>query len=302
MGIANEKNFKIIKKLGEGGFGEVYLIEKENKLYALKKTKHALNEEEMNQYNKIISILKNINSIYVTKYYYTFTEKNSFNIIMEFSGEKNLKQFIDSYREKDQLIEEYIISLIIKQIYEGIKEIHKNKLIHRDLTPDNIFIDENYRIKIGDFGISKILETNKYAKSIIGKYKYFAPEIEMGEKYNNKIDIYSFGCIIYELFTLNEYYIDKRIKEKDCKINVEVYNSEWQNLINSLLNKDYHKRPDIEQIYYFISSININIKDAFNFKQYFDEDCLIQNKYYNENKDKIKCQYCFKILFESLEC
>ena len=302
MGIANEKNFKIIKKLGEGGFGEVYLIEKENKLYALKKTKHALNEEEMNQYNKIISILKNINNIYVTKYYYTFTEKNSFNIIMEFSGEKNLKQFIDSHREKEQLIEEYIISYIIKQICEGIKEIHKNKLIHRDLTPDNIFIDENYRIKIGDFGISKILETNKYAKSIIGKYKYFAPEIEMGEKYNNKIDIYSFGCIIYELFTLNEYYIDKRIKEKDCQINVEVYNPEWQNLINSLLNKDYHKRPDIEQIYYFISSIIINIKDAFNFKQYFDEDCLIQNKYYNENKDKIKCQYCFKILFESLEC
>ena len=83
MGITNEKNFKIIKKLGEGGFGEVYLIEKENKLYALKKTKHALNEEEMNQYNKIISILKNINNIYVTKYYYTFTEKNSFNIIMD---------------------------------------------------------------------------------------------------------------------------------------------------------------------------------------------------------------------------
>ena len=128
MGIANEKNFKIIRKLGEGGFGEVYLIEKENKLYALKKTKHALNEEEMNQYNKIISILKNINSIYVTKYYYTFTEKNSFNIIMEFSGEKNLKQFIDSHREKEQLIEEYIISYIIKQICEGIKEIHKNKL------------------------------------------------------------------------------------------------------------------------------------------------------------------------------
>ena len=124
----------------------------------------------------------------------------------------------------------------------------------------------------------------------------------MGEKYNNKIDIYSFGCIIYELFTLNEYYIDKRIKEKDCQINVEVYNPEWQNLINSLLNKDYHKRPDIEQIYYFISSIIINIKDAFNFKQYFDEDCLIQNKYYNENKAKIKCQYCFKILIESLEC
>ena len=47
----------------------------------------------------------------------------------------------------------------------------------------------------------------------------------MGEKYNNKIDIYSLGCIIYELFTQNEYYIDKRIREKDCQINSEVYNT-----------------------------------------------------------------------------
>ena len=123
MGANNEKNFKIIRKLGEGGFGDVYLIEKDNKFYALKKTKHALSQEEINQYNYIINVLKNINNIYVTKYYYTFTEKNSFNIIMEFSGEKNLKQFIDSYREKEQLIEEYKISYIIKQICEGIKEI-----------------------------------------------------------------------------------------------------------------------------------------------------------------------------------
>ena len=248
MGANNEKNFKIIRKLGEGGFGDVYLIEKDNKFYALKKTKHALSQEEINQYNYIINVLKNINNKYITKYYYTFAEKNSFNIVMEFCGEKNLKQFITDYRNKDQLIEENIISHIITQICLGLKEIHKNKLIHRDLTPDNIFIDENNSIKIGDFGISKIIATNKYTQSRIGKYQYFAPEIEMGEKYNNKIDIYSLGCIIYELFTQNKYYIDKRIREKDCQINLEVYNLKWQKLIDLLLNKDYHQRPDIEDV------------------------------------------------------
>ena len=125
MGANNEKNFKIIKKLGKGGFGEVYLIEKNNKLYALKKTIKPLNEEEINKYNEIIDILKNIDNKYITKYYYTFSEKNSFNLVMEFCGEKNLKQFIADYKNKDQLIEEDIISFIIAQICLGLKEIHK---------------------------------------------------------------------------------------------------------------------------------------------------------------------------------
>ena len=60
--------------------------------------------------------------------------------------------------------------------------------------------------------ISKILYENEYARSRKGKYHYFAPEIEKGEKQTNKVDIYSLGCIIYELFTLNEYYIDKIIE------------------------------------------------------------------------------------------
>ena len=172
MGANNEKNFKIIRKLGEGGFGDVYLIEKDKKFYALKKTKHALSQEEINQYNKIINVLKNINNPIVTKYYYAYTENNSFNIVMEFCGEKNLKQFIADYRNKNEFIEEKIISFIITQICFGLKEIHKNQLIHRDLTPDNIFIDKDNIIKIGDFGISKITATNKYTQSRIGKYQY----------------------------------------------------------------------------------------------------------------------------------
>ena len=198
--------YKIIRKLGEGGFGEVYLVEKNNKKYALKKIKDKLNEKDIQQITKIINILSKINNKYIIRYYNTFKDKNSFNIIMEYAGDKNLKQFINYYKNNTQLIPEDIIIYIIYQLVKGLQDIHKNNLIHRDLTPDNIFIDNNKKIKIGDFGITKILtETNKYTKSQIGKIHYIAPEIELGEKYNNKIDIYSLGCIIYELFTLNNY-------------------------------------------------------------------------------------------------
>ena len=178
----------------------------------------------------IIDILSKINCRYIIKYYYTLKEKDSFNILMEYAGDKNLKQFINEYKTKTELIPEEIIVEIIYQLVKGLQEIHENNLIHLDLTPDNIFIDGNNKIKIGDFGIAKILtETNNYTRNQVGKIYYIAPEIVSGEKYNNKVDIYSLGCIIYELFTLDEYYIDKKIYEKECKINIEIYDLNGKN-------------------------------------------------------------------------
>ena len=147
--------YTIKKALGEGGFGIVYLVEKDNKQYALKQSKIKLTEKEIEQYKNMINILSKINNEYLIKYYETFMENDTFNILMEYAGEKNLKQFIQDYKNKNELIDEKIIIHIILQICEGLKEIHDNKIIHRDLTPDNIFINDNNKIKIGDFGISK---------------------------------------------------------------------------------------------------------------------------------------------------
>ena len=209
------------------------------------------------------------------KYYYSFEENDSFNIVMEYGGDTNLKQFIHAHKAKANLIGEKLIENIIIQICLGLKEIHDNNIIHRDLTPDNIFIDENNKIKIGDFGISKILTaSNKYANSTVGKYKYFAPELVKGEKHNNKIDIYSLGCIIYELFTLSEYYVDTKIDGKEGKINLEIYNKKWQELIDLLLINDYHKRPNIGEILFKLINNEIKItvyvrENEINKKIYF---------------------------------
>jgi len=137
-------------------------------------------------------------------------------------------------------------------------EIHKNKIIHRDLTPDNIFIGKNNKIKIGDFGISKKLNTNNNYTKNIGKIEYMAPEIINGPEYNYKVDIYSLGCIIYELFNLNKYYIDKQ-SNVEIKLNDDC-NEEWENLIISLLLDDYEKRPDAEEVYKRIVNIKKNIE------------------------------------------
>jgi surface protein len=218
---------------------------------------------------------------------------------MEYGGDTNLKQYIEEQNKSNCLIDEKIISDIIIQICIGIKEIHKNKLIHRDLTPDNIFMDNNKKIKIGDFGVSKVLTTTQnYTKSQVGKHHYFAPEIEKGENYNNKVDIYALGCIIYELFTLNEYYNEKK---ENPTINTDIYNPKWQKLIDLTLQNDYNKRPTIDEIYNYIEKeINNNkneiicvynkkekgrINILHDYKDYFLEKYYKES--YNEGKNNI---------------
>ena len=213
------------EEIGKGGFGIVYKLQKDNEYYALKKILIINStEKEINHIKEEVDILSSFDNEYIVKYYCSFLEKDYFNILMEYAGNSNLKQFINRYKMKDCFIEEEKIKNIIVQICLALIEIHKSNLIHRDLTPENIFVNENNKIKIGDFGVSKKLSQNSnYAKTITGKYQYFAPEIMKGKKYNNKIDIYSFGCIIYELFTLNQYYLDKIIDNKEGKINTDIH-------------------------------------------------------------------------------
>ena len=249
-----------------------------DKRYALKKFNRIIKEEEKDNIKDMINNINKINNEYIIKYYDIFEEENKFNILMEYGGEINLKQYIEN---KEELIEENIIKDIILQICIGIKEIHKNNIIHRDLTPDNIFINKNNKIKIGDFGISKI--NIDYAKTKIGKTQYLAPEIILGNKYNNKIDIYTLGCIIYELLTLNNYYIDTKINNKNGKIDTNIYNPKWQNLLDLLLNKEYKNRPNIDEVYKYIKDEIIINNNSINNIQLNNNKLEEFNKKYNLN-------------------
>ena len=104
-------------------------------------------------------------------------------------------------------------------------------------------------IKIGDFGISKQFNPNKeYTKTLnsTGTIEYVAPEILTQKIYNNKSDMYSLGCIIYELLNLKRYFDDNLMHEiKKIDSN---YSDKWQEIINSLLQSDFNKRMDTNQV------------------------------------------------------
>ena len=281
----NSQKYKIIKQLGEGGFGKVFLVSKEDKFYAIKQLSiKNLSEEEIEMAENEAKILSNIKNDHIVKYYDSYKDIDNFNILMEYC-ENDLRKFIDEHKAKKELIEENIIYDIILDLILGIKEIHKNNIIHRDLKPANIFINKENKIKIGDFGISKQLDNGeKYASTNTGTNYYMAPEIIKGEQYNNKIDIWALGCIIYELFTLNICfktksiygYVNKIVEGYHGTIDIKKYNSKWQKLIDLLLKKDYKKRPNIDEVYNYLNNslknyIITHFKDVYNAKNYIEE-------------------------------
>ena len=256
--------------MGKGVFGRVIqaLSKSDGKSYAIKEIpiKNETKEKIESFKNEAI-ILSKFNCENIVKYYDSSKKGNNFYILMEFCNGENLRSFIDKNMNDNTLIKESIIYNLISQICNGIKEMHDKKIIHRDIKPDNIFMNENMIIKIGDFGVSKQLKSYKsYALTTkkLGTEYYAAPEILTKGIYNEKSDIWSLGCIIYELLTLNTYYNDKFMDEIK-QIDSNIYNEKWQELIDSLLELDYKKRFDINQVNKFLEKqLKIKHKDSIN--------------------------------------
>ena len=249
------KEYQIIKKLKETKNEKIFQVlnKSENKYYSLKKIKF---EEDMAENcEKIADILSKFNGNNNVKYYDTYKDNNKFYILTEYY-EQNLRDFIDKFQNNNELIEENILSNIIRQICLGIKEIHNTKIVHRDIKPENIFMDEKMDIKIGIFGTSEYFKLKEKFTQPKSNYYYMAPEILKIGIYNQKSDMYSFGCVIYELFNLSRYYDDKMCN--DVKTIPDIYDSKWQEIINSLLQIDYNKRMSINQVFDIINKIDIN--------------------------------------------
>ena len=182
---------------------------------------------------------------------------------MEFCNGLNLKLYIENHKKRKQPIYKEVIFDFLLNICSGLEEIHNKNIIHRDLNPKNLFLTNDLIVKIGDFGLAKqLIGINDFTNSYTGTPDYMAPEQKNQELYNNKVDIWALGCILYELCTLNPYSL-----KKDKSINIQFYGYEIQDLINVLLNKDYNKRPNIKNVlsilndYIMIYNLNIERRE-----------------------------------------
>jgi NIMA (never in mitosis gene a)-related kinase len=242
------KDYIIKETLGKGSYGIVYKVEKKNtnNIYVIKQISlHGLSNKEKDEVNQEAEILRKINSDFVVKYYTSFKDKDKINIVMEYCDGGDLNDFIKEKKEIGKLLEEDLVWEIFIKITIGLSDIHKMKILHRDLKTLNIFLKKNMEIKIGDLGVAKILLKNSFAKTVIGTPYYLSPEICQEKPYNDKSDVWALGCILYELCTFNHPFdarsqgalILKILNNKPEPID-NYYSRDLNNLINLLLDKN----------------------------------------------------------------
>ena len=198
-------NFILGKALGKGAFGSVRIVtrKEDKKVYAMKtinigKLDNSEKEAALNEV-RILASLNHPNIIGYKDAFYDEPSK-SLNIVMEYADDGDIAHKIQENLKRRLRFEESTLWEWIIQILEGLKYLHDNKIMHRDLKCANIFLMKNGQLKIGDLNVSKLAKTNM-ARTQTGTPFYLAPEIWKDLPYDYKCDIWSVGCIIYELCT-----------------------------------------------------------------------------------------------------
>ena len=172
-----------VRKLGQGGFGKVYLIKNSNgKQYALKQIDLSDLSYEMRQ--KTLSevvILSHLNNDFIVKHVSSWTEGNNLNIVMDYIDGGNLRELIS--RQNGHLIGLDRICYIARHNINALQYIHDHHIIHRDLKPENILVSNAFDIiYLSDFGLAKSLYTSsQYAYTQCGTPVYSAPEVLLGD-------------------------------------------------------------------------------------------------------------------------
>ena len=302
-------DFEFLQVLGKGGQGNVYKVCSliNHKIYAMKiidlKIKNEMNEKEKKDKEEFkkyiineIELLKKCDHPNIVKYYKSFKENNKIYIIMEYFDNGDLNTYINvlKYLEKQNKINKDKLWNIFYQCMSGLSYLHSTNIVHRDIKPSNIFMSKNKIIKIGDFGVAALIKEQKemerlkaMAGSFIGTKEYIAPEVYL-KNYNEKIDIFSMGCVFYELYYLKKYRKedwDKKdsmfvpvLKEEEKPTEID---NDFIKIIFDMLIKDPKDRPDANTIFN-------NIKEHYNniFIQnsglYSVIRCLINLPYFNK--------------------
>ena len=253
-------DYQFIENIGQGMYGQVYkaINKKENKFYAIKRLNFKdINEKEKKQINNEVSLIKNLKHPNVISYKDSFNDvDNYFNIVTTFCEGGDIYKKIQN-QNGEYFKEEQILNWMV-QILLGLGYIHKNGIIHRDIKPQNIFIQNKHIICIGDFGIAKIINQvqTQTMTSIIGTPLYMSPESfnEPNTK-NFASDIWSTGCCLYEICNLKHAFgadrwesVFYKVREgKHAPVNKK-YSSDLRNIIESMLTVKYTDRPTIKQL------------------------------------------------------
>lgn len=252
--------YKRIRKLGEGASGKVFLIEnsENGELSVAKQINNVINEKDRAsalQEAKLLKSMSHPNIVRLQDIFMTTTGKVL--IIMDYADGGDLSQRIAEQRDSGRgLLPEIECLEWLLQISFALSYLHERKVLHRDIKTRNLFLYNSGLLKLGDFGISCVLDTTiAMAHTVVGTLYYLSPELVKRTPYSFKSDVWALGVVLYELVALKQPFDSKSLHELlhlIVKGHYEPldasYSDNIRSLVRSMLTQDPSNRPAVADI------------------------------------------------------
>jgi len=269
-------DFEIMKELGVGSFGQVYLAKhkKTKAIYAIKSIDKTddQNLEEKANFSREVEIMYKLHHPNIVKLYGHFEDSKYCYFIMQYIPKRSVYEIIPKSGKKPNL---QLIASVMKDLVSAVYYLHNMKpiIIHRDIKPENVLLDENSRAYLTDFGWSNYIQSFKRRTTVCGTPLYLPPEMVNETSHDENADIWCIGVLLFELST-GRVPFDGRDLET-VKANILRLNIAWpreidpevKDLISQILRLNPKSRLSIEEILshsfftkYFPNAVNELIK------------------------------------------
>lgn len=216
-----------------------------------------MSQKEREETIKEAQILRNFRHPLIVKFIEVYaTKQNKLKIVMEYAESGDLSKTINARKSSKKYFEENQILDWFTQLCLAMKHVHDRKILHRDIKGQNIFMTKANTIKLGDFGIARVLnKTQDKARTVVGTPYYLSPEIIENKPYSFKSDVWSMGVLLYEMcaltppFTANSLQLLalKIVKGSRSQLTAN-YSKELKYLVDEMLQVDPNRRPSVGDI------------------------------------------------------
>lgn len=250
------ERYRELRKLSRSGHSEVILVEaagQPGRLFALKRI--VLEAEDLAEaaaLNTEVSLLAHMAHPNIVTYRESFLDRDILCIVTDYAGSGDLLQRVKEARAHNEPIPERQIWDWTVQLLQALDFLHSHSIIHRDLKSQNVFLAEHGQVKLGDFGIARVLQGSDLARSNVGTPYYLAPEVCLGAGYDTKADVWSLGCVIYELTTLRRPFEGESLAvvigallNQDYEPIPDQYSTDMRDLVALMLRKKPEQRPSV---------------------------------------------------------
>ncbi|XP_029419382.1 serine/threonine-protein kinase Nek10 isoform X3 [Nannospalax galili] len=311
-------DYAVLDHLGSGAFGCVYKVRKrsgQNPLAMKEVNLHnpAFGKDRKDRDSSVKNIVSELTIIKeqlyhpnVVRYYKTFLENDRLYIVMELIEGAPLGEHFSSLKEKQHHFTEERLWKIFIQLCLALRYLHKEKrIVHRDLTPNNIMLGDKDKVTVTDFGLAKQKQETSKLTSVVGTILYSCPEVLKSEPYGEKADVWAAGCILYQMATLSPPFYSTNMLSLATKI-VEavyepvpegVYSEKVTNTISRCLTPDAEARPDIVEVSSMISDVMMKYLDTLSTSQLTLEKKLererrrTQRYFMEANRNAVTCHH-----------